>query len=79
MRTTVEISDPLFALAKLHAEKNRCSVSALIEEGLRRVLEADASATHYVLPDRSVGVVGNPNPLDGFRWSERWEEIYGGR
>lgn len=79
MKTTVEISDNLLAMAKRHAKKTHRPVRALIEEGLRRVLEADASTTPYTLPDRSVGTVGKTNPLDGFSWSELRNEIYGDR
>ena len=32
---------------------------------------------HYVLPDRSVGDPGGPNPLAAMSWQELRDEIYG--
>ena len=52
---------------------------ALIEEGLRRVLEDEKPAAGYRLPDRSVGKTGAPNPLEAMDWATLRNEIYGGR
>ena len=52
---------------------------ALIEEGLRRVLEGEAEPASYQLPDRSVGKAGGGNPLERLSWGELRDEIYGGR
>lgn len=41
---------------------------AVIEEGLRRVLEAASEPARYQLPDRSVGKTGETNPLAAFSW-----------
>ncbi len=38
MKTTIELSDPLFESAKQLAKQSHTSMRALIEEGLRRVL-----------------------------------------
>ena len=38
MKTTVELSDPLFQSAKQLAQESHTTLRALIEEGLRRVL-----------------------------------------
>ncbi len=43
MKTTIELSDPLFESAKQLAKQSHTTLRALIEEGLRRVL-ADAPA-----------------------------------
>lgn len=40
MKTTVEIADPLFQQAKALASKEGLSFRALVEEGLRAVIEA---------------------------------------
>ena len=47
MRTTVRLNDHLLRSAKAHAAKTGRTLTAVIEEGLRRTLEADQSA-----PDR---------------------------
>ena len=79
MKTTVDIADALLARAKRHARKSGKPLRALIEDGLRRVLQEEAEAPAYTLPDRSVGQVGAPNPLDAFSWQDLRDEIYGGR
>jgi hypothetical protein len=55
MKTTVEISDALLDRAREQARRSGRPVRALIEEGLRLVLEAERSKPAYRLPDRSVG------------------------
>ena len=56
MKTTIELSDVLFNAAKAHARQNHSTLRALIEEGLRRVLN-DARANlkpAFKLKDASV-------------------------
>jgi hypothetical protein len=79
MKTTVDIADALLARAKRHAQKTRRPVRALIEEGLRRVLDEAAANVRYELPDRSVGRADAADPLEGLSWSELRNEIYGNR
>jgi Arc/MetJ family transcription regulator len=79
MKTTIDIADALLARAKRHANKLGKPLRALVEEGLRRVLEADASRVGYQLPDRSVGRRGDPNPLEQYSWQDLRDEIYGGK
>ena len=79
MKTTVEISDALLDRAREQARRSGRPVRALIEEGLRLVLEAERSAPAYQLPDRSVGEPGGTNPLESFSWQDLRSEIYGGR
>lgn len=79
MKTTVEISDALLARAKRHARGVGKPLRAVIEEGLRRVLEAESEPPRYHLPDRSVGRAGGTNPLEAFSWQDLREEIYGAR
>ncbi len=38
MKTTIEMSDPLFKSAKELAQRSQTTLRALIEEGLRRVI-----------------------------------------
>lgn len=79
MKTTIEISDPLLAQARRHAQRTRRSVRALVEEGLRLVLRAEQQRPPYRLPDRSVGSEGTANPLESLSWQDLRDEIYGGR
>jgi Arc/MetJ family transcription regulator len=79
VKTTVEISDALLARAKRHARRVGKPLRALVEEGLRHVLEADATSATYELPDRRVGAPGGTNPLERYSWQDLRDEIYGGR
>lgn len=79
MKTTLEIPDALFERAKRHAKKTGQPLRAVVEEGLRRVLEATTPAPVYAIPDRSVGDATARNPLAAYSWSELRDEIYGGR
>ena len=53
MKTTVEISGPLLSQAKAAARRERTTLRALIEEGLRRVLEEGGDDQPFKLEDRS--------------------------
>jgi hypothetical protein len=79
MKTTIEIPDPILERAKRHARRTGRPLRALVEEGLRLVLQAEAGRKQYRLPDRSVGKRKGPNPLEALSWPELREEIYGGR
>lgn len=79
VKTTIEISDVLLARAKRLAKRTGKPLRAVVEDGLRRVLEAEPRVTAYVLPDLSVGNRGDPNPLEGLSWQDLRDEIYGGR
>ena len=79
MKTTVDISDALLVRAKRHARKTGKPLRAVIEEGLRRVLQDDGASARYRLPDRAVGRAGAANPLDALSWQDLRGEIYGGR
>ena len=57
MKTTLDISDPLFNSAKALAQQSQTTLRALVEEGLRRVL-SDAPANTkpaFKLQNASVG------------------------
>jgi Arc/MetJ family transcription regulator len=79
MKTTIDVSDALLARAKRHARRVGKPLRALVEEGLRRVLESGSAPAGYRLPDRSVGRRGKPNPLERLSWQDLRDEIYGGR
>jgi len=78
MKTTVEISDALLAAARRLAAKNGTTVRALIEEGLRRVVEA-RSTRRFKLQDRSWGSGGLRPELRGASWEQIRDASYEGR
>jgi hypothetical protein len=59
VKTTVEIAEPLLARARNHARRTGRPLRALIEEGLRLVLQTERERIPYRLPDRSTG---DPRP-----------------
>jgi hypothetical protein len=52
MKTTIDIADPLFAQARALAHRERTTLRALIEDGLRKVL-AERNAKPFKLRDAS--------------------------
>jgi hypothetical protein len=78
VKTTIDISDSLFDRAKRHSRKTGRPLRALVEEGLRRVLEEPETRPPYRLPDRSVGAAGGCNPLASMTWQDLRALIYGG-
>jgi Arc/MetJ family transcription regulator len=77
MRTTVEIPDALFQRAKRHARMVGLSMSALVADGLRLIVDARVAASTYRRPDRSVGIAGAPDLLEGMTWPALRDEIDG--
>jgi hypothetical protein len=78
MKTTVEISDALLAAARKLAAKNGTTVRALIEEGLRRVVQA-RGAKPFKLRDGSWGSGGLRPELRGASWEHIRDASYEGR
>lgn len=74
MRKTIEISDEIFAAAKAFAKENSTTMSALIEEGLRRVLdhEREEATSRFVLADATVR--GEALVADPARWGKMEDE-----
>ena len=71
MKTTIEISDALFEEAKARAARDKTTLRALVEEGLRRMLAKDPAAkSGYVMPDRSFRGDGLQPGITG-----EWEQI----
>jgi hypothetical protein len=79
MKTTVEIQSALLERAKRHARRLGKPLRALIEDGLRRVLDEPQETVRYRLPDRSVGDPKAQDPLEALTWQDLRDEIYGGR
>lgn len=80
MKTTIDIDDALFQRMRRHARRVGRPMRAIVEEGLRRVLEdPQGERAPFQMPDRSVGRAGDANPLEGLSWHELRDQIYGGR
>ena len=77
MKTTVDISDALFDSARRLAAQRGSTMRALIEEGLRAVLQAHRSAPRrYVLRDASVRGDGLVDGVELGDWSQVRTLIY---
>lgn len=79
MKTTLEVTDALLARAKALAAREGTSVRALVEEGLRRVLDERKGRRPFQL--RKASFAGNglqPGQTEG-NWAEVRELIYEGR
>jgi len=81
MRTTVELSDAILRSVKALAQKRHTTVRAMIEEGLRLVLEREsrASRERFTLEDCSYGTGGMVDGLDESSWAEIRDLSYKGR
>ena len=79
MKTTVEISDALLHEAKRIAAREKTTVRALIEEGLRKALETRRKTQGFRLRDMSYGEGGlRPDMREG-SWERLRDVIYEGR
>jgi hypothetical protein len=77
MKTTVEITDSLLEEARRRAERERTTLRALIEEGLRRLLADRRRAERFTLRRITFGGEGiDPGAAE---WPEVRRRIYEGR
>jgi hypothetical protein len=79
MKTTIEIADPLFSEAKRAATERGTTLRALVEQGLRAVLEASDPAGSFRLADASVSGNGLQPGFRGAGWDEIRDAAYEGR
>ena len=79
MKTTVEIADDLARTAKAHAAREKITLRALIERGLRLALRADDEPSLFKLRDASVAGRGLQAPFEEADWPRIRETIYKGR
>jgi hypothetical protein len=77
MKTALDIQDALLERAKRHAKRVHRPLRAIVEDGLRRVLDEGATRAPYTLPDASVGDPSDPDPLERLSWQDLRAEIYG--
>ena len=76
MKATIEIHDELLMRAKRHAQRTGRPLSAVVEDGLRRVLDAPPTLSRYVLPDLRIGDPNSPDPLEECTWPDLCALIY---
>jgi len=76
MKTTVEIADPLLAAAKRTAAARGTTVRALIEAGLRRILDEQDQDLAFRLRDVSFGGEGLSPEFEGAGWERIRDAIY---
>lgn len=78
VKTTLDIHGDLLARAKQYAKKTGRPLRDVVEDGIRRVVEAPAPRQRYELPDLRVGNPDAEDPLATYSWPELRELIYGG-
>lgn len=75
MKTTIELSDALFASAKQLAQQNLTTLRALVEDGLRRVLSDVQAPAKPIFTLRDASVQGQelqmPDPRDWQRLEDQ--------
>jgi hypothetical protein len=78
MKTTIDLSDALFEAAKRHARVEGTTLRALVEEGLRVVLERDPADASFRLRDASVDGRGTQSGIREGDWERIAELVYEG-
>ena len=79
MKTTVEISDRLATEAKAAAARDKTTLRALLEAGLRHVLRERRSKERFELRDASFRGRGLQPGFGGSDWERMREAAYEGR
>lgn len=77
VKTTVDIPDPLFEAARQAARRDRTTMRALIEQGLRLALEERRAARRFQLRDASVAGRGLQPSAEGLDWARMRALAYG--
>ncbi len=80
MKTTIDIADPLFEAAKLAAQQRGTTLRALVESGLRQVLDASkANQRAFKLRKASFKGRGLHPDAQGATWEQLRSQAYGER
>lgn len=80
MKTTVEISEDLFARSREVAQREGTTLRNLIEEGLRAALaRREQKKMQYRWPDLSVQGEGLASGIEEGSWEPLRDRIYAGR
>ena len=77
MKTTIDIHDGLLLRAKQVAKETHQPLRAVVEEGLRLVLDRPDPPGRYVLPDLRQGDPDSADPLEVYSWPDLREQFYG--
>jgi len=79
MKTTVQIPDSLFKEARRLAQRERTTLKALVEEGLRRLIAEHNRRTEFRLRKATFRGKGLQPHLAGASWEQIREVSYEGR
>jgi hypothetical protein len=79
MKATVEIPDALFTAAKRLAAERGTTLRALVEAGLRHVVEASEASTDFRLRDATFVGNGLQRGFQDGSWERVREAAYEGR
>ena len=79
MKTTIEIPDSVLDAARRTAAREKTTVTALVEEGLRRVVEERNTRTSFRLKKASFGGQGLQPDVADAGWDRLRELSYKGR
>jgi hypothetical protein len=79
MKTTIDINAELLESARRTAAKERTTVKALVEDGLRRILEDKGSPTSFLLRKATFRGRGLRKELEGKGWAKIRDAAYEGR
>jgi Arc/MetJ family transcription regulator len=75
MKTTIEVSDALFASAKRLAQQRQTTMRALVEDGLRRVLSESKVKAKPAFKLEDLSVRGKSVLIsDPLRWQQMEED-----
>jgi hypothetical protein len=70
VKTTIDIADALFEAAKALAARRGTTLRALVEDGLRAVIDVDPGPSVFHLRDESVSGRGVQAGVRGGRWDD---------
>jgi len=79
MKTTIEISDPLLEAARQVASQEKTTLRALVEEGLRKVIEERQQGQGFRLRRATFRGQGLKPQVSDASWEQLRELIYQGR
>ena len=79
MKTTIQIPDTVFEEARKLAHREKTTLKALVEQGLRKVLSEHKQRNRFRLRNASFKGTGLQAHLAGASWDQIREASYEGR